>query len=77
MYEGEEPIAFKTPDQLASHLKNTMIKLGWLNTKVRFRVKDIYFPESEREEYYMRHCDKVSRIVDVAIRKARDGYNEP
>ncbi|MBP5596635.1 MAG: hypothetical protein J6Y02_14710 [Pseudobutyrivibrio sp.] len=77
MYEGTEPNALKSPEQLASRIKDMMIKSGFTNTKVRFRIKDIYFPKSEADNYYNQNREKVCHIIDAAIRKARDGYNEP
>jgi hypothetical protein len=77
MYEGKEENSLKTPEQLASRIKQLMISAGFTNTKVRFRIKDIYFDKKDRDEYWKANREKVCHIIDEAVRKARDGYDEP
>lgn len=76
MYESKEPNALKSPEQLASRIKDMMIKAGFTNTKVRFRIKDIYFSKSEKDEYYNQNREKVCYIVNTAIKKARNEHDE-
>lgn len=76
MYEGKEENSLKTPEQLASRIKDMMIKAGFTNIKVRFRIKDIYFSKSESDDYYNQNRDKVCYIVNAAIRKARNEHDE-